>query len=88
MENTFISLKTSPIDVMLSVMLNFFKNSIIVPNFKRRMLNFSKNLSAVFNSFENIPWKVKISFLVIFNVKSLKKKPQWKEMYGLWDNIC
>ena len=88
MENTFISLKTSPIDVMLSVMLNFFKNSIIVPNFKRRMLNFSKNLSAVFNSFENIPWKVKISFLVIFNVKSLKKNPQWKEMYGLWDNIC
>lgn len=88
MENTFISLKTSPIDVMLSVMLNFFKNSIIVPNFKRRMLNFSKNLSAVFNSFENIPWKVKISFLVKFNVKSLKKKPQWKEMYGLWDNIC
>ena len=64
MENTFISLKTSPIDVMLSVMLNFFKNSIIVPNFKRRMLNFSKNLSAVFNSFENIPWKEKISFLV------------------------
>lgn len=53
--HTFISSITLPMAFLLSSIPNLCRNSIIVPNFNRLRLNFSKNLSAVFNNFENIP---------------------------------
>ena len=52
---TLIVIITLAIATLLLSMPNLSRNSMIVPNFKRRMLNFSKNLSAAFRSLAKNP---------------------------------
>lgn len=55
--HTLMVIITFAIAILLLSIPSLSKNSIIVPNLSRRMLNFCKNLSAAFNSFAKNPIK-------------------------------
>lgn len=55
--HTLMVIITLAIAFLLLSIPSLSKNSIIVPNLSRRMLNFCKNLSAAFNSFAKNPRK-------------------------------